>query len=116
MPLPHVPIPQSAANQRTRFAAAYSVLEQAIEQRAFPGAAFSVLADNEILAIDGAGRFTYDPASSPVTASTIYDLASLTKVIATTALAMLLYQRETYVLDQIKSETLPALCQSEDPA
>jgi serine-type D-Ala-D-Ala carboxypeptidase len=115
MPLPHVPIPQSAANQRTRFAAAYSVLEQAIEQRAFPGAAFSVLADNEILAIDGAGRFTYDPASSPVTASTIYDLASLTKVIATTALAMLLYQREKLLLDQPLAETLPAFCQNEDP-
>lgn len=114
MPLPHIPTPHSAAGQRTRFASAYSVLEQAIEQRAFPGAAFSVLAGNEIVAIDGVGRFTYDPASPAVTASTVYDLASLTKVLATTALAMLLYQRDKLPLDQPLAEILPAFCQDEE--
>lgn len=116
MPLPQVPIPQSSASQHTRFAAAYSVLERAVEQRAFPGAAFGVLVDDEILAIDGAGRFTYDPASPAVTASTVYDLASLTKVLATTALAMLLHQRDKLLLDQPLAEILPAFCQNEDPS
>src|SRR5271170_159109 len=83
----------STRNQRQRFAPAYSVLERAIADRAFPGAAFGVMLDGEILALDGVGRFTYDPESPAVTPMTVYDLASLTKVMATTAAAMLLYDR-----------------------
>jgi serine-type D-Ala-D-Ala carboxypeptidase len=114
MPLPQLPIPHSAAGQRTRFAAAYSVLEQAIAQRAFPGAVFSVLEGDEILAIDGVGSFTYDPASAPVRASTVYDLASVTKVIVTSAMAMLLHQRKKLFLDQPLVEILPAFAQDGD--
>jgi serine-type D-Ala-D-Ala carboxypeptidase len=115
MPPPQIPIPRSAAGQRTRFAAAYSVLERGIEQRVFPGAAFSVLAGSEIVALDGVGGFTYDASSPAVTASTVYDLASLTKVLATTALAMLLHQREKLLLDQPLAGILPDFCRDEDP-
>ena len=98
----------STLNQRDRFAAAYSVLERAIEERAFPGAAFGVLLDGKIHALDGVGRFTYDPASPAVTPSTVYDLASVTKVVATTSAAMLLYDRGRVDLDQPLGEILPA--------
>ena len=80
----------STLNQRKRFAAAYSVLDRAIADRAFPGAAFGVLLDGKILALDGVGRFTYDPESPVVTPMTVFDLASVTKVMATTGAAMLL--------------------------
>jgi CubicO group peptidase (beta-lactamase class C family) len=95
MTLP-IPPPSGAAstvNQRERFSAAYSVLERAVEERAFPGAAFGVLLDGQILALDGVGRFTYGSDSPAVAPHTIYDLASVTKVAATTAAAMLLYDR-----------------------
>jgi CubicO group peptidase (beta-lactamase class C family) len=105
MPPPPLTIPPSAANQRSQFAAAYSVLNQAVAEKAFPGAAFGVLAAGKVLALDGIGRFTYDPSATPVTASTVYDLASVTKVIATTSMAMLLYQRGQLSLDQ----PLPAI-------
>jgi CubicO group peptidase (beta-lactamase class C family) len=105
MPAPIITIPPSASGQRLQFGAAYSVLEQAVAEKAFPGAAFGVLAGGEVLALDGVGRFTYDPASNPVTASTVYDLASVTKVIATTSMAMLLYQRAQLALD----EPLPSI-------
>ncbi len=91
--MPHLTAPASASMQRHQFAAAYSVLEQAVSEQAFPGAAFSVLARNQVLALDSVGGFTYDRPTEAVTASTVYDLASLTKVIATTSMAMLLYQR-----------------------
>jgi serine-type D-Ala-D-Ala carboxypeptidase len=100
MPVPRLTIPTSASGQAMQFGAAYSVLEQAVADRAFPGAAFGVLAGGEVLGLDGVGRFTYDPASSPVTVSTVYDLASVTKVIATTSMAMLLYQRGQLALDE----------------
>ncbi len=95
-------------SQRERFAAAYAVLERAIAERAFPGAAFGVLLDGEILALDAVGRFTYDPGSPAVTPMTVYDLASVTKVFATTAAAMLLYQRRLLDLDLLVGDLLPA--------
>jgi serine-type D-Ala-D-Ala carboxypeptidase len=98
----------STLNQRERFASAYSVLESAVAERAFPGAAFGVLLDGKILALDGVGRFTYDPESPAITPMTVYDLASVTKVFATTAAAMLLYQRRQLDVDLLVGDVLPA--------
>jgi CubicO group peptidase (beta-lactamase class C family) len=92
---------------RQRFTAARSIVEQAILDRAFPGAAWGILHHGEIVAIDSAGRFTYDPASPEVSPSTVYDLASLTKVIVTTAMAMLLYDRRILSLDALLGDILP---------
>ena len=39
------------------------------------------------------GRFTFEPDSPAVTPETIYDLASVSKVVATTTMAALLYER-----------------------
>jgi serine-type D-Ala-D-Ala carboxypeptidase len=97
----------STLNQRERFAEAYSVLEAAIAGRAFPGAAFGVLRSGEILALDAVGCFTYDPNSPPVTPMTVYDLASVTKVFATTAAAMLLYEQGRLDLDLLLGDVLP---------
>jgi len=113
MSMPHLTVPASASTQRHQFAAAYSVLERAVSEQAFPGAAFSVLARNQVLALDSVGGFTYDRPTEAVTASTVYDLASLTKVIATTSMAMLLYQRGELALDQSLVQLLPAFAQSE---
>ncbi len=76
-----------------RFGAAYRVLEEAIAARAFPGCAFGVVAGGEVALKDALGRFTYEQESPAVTAETVFDVASLTKVVATTAAAMLLVQR-----------------------
>ncbi len=95
------------ADLHDRFAAAYSVLETAIAERAFPGCAFGVLAGGEVLLQDGLGRFTYDEQSPVVEAQTKYDVASLTKVAATTAAAMLLNQRGLLDLETPVGELLP---------
>jgi CubicO group peptidase (beta-lactamase class C family) len=110
---PQLSVPLTARAQRLQFAQAYSVLERAIAEHAFPGAAFSVFAEDRVLALDGIGRFTYDQASETVTASTVYDLASVTKVVATTAMAMLLHQRGLLALEQPLAEILPAFAQGE---
>lgn len=62
------------------------ILEAGIAQRVFPGAVVEVGRTNAALATVVAGRQTYSPASTPVDSHTIYDLASLTKVLATTPL------------------------------
>ncbi len=101
----------STTHQKEQFAAAYSVLERAIADHAFPGAAFGVLSRGEVLALDGVGRFRYEQSTPAVGPSTVYDLASVTKVMATTAMAMLLHQRGRLSLDQPLCEILPGFAQ-----
>jgi len=96
-----------SARASGRFPAAYKVLEEAIAAHAFPGCAFGVIAGGEVVAQDGLGRFTYEDGSSSVSAESVYDVASLTKVAATTAAAMLLYQRGEIDLDLPVGELLP---------
>lgn len=79
--------------QDERFARAFAVLEEGIAQRAFPGAAAAVVFRGGLVALKGLGRFTYDATSPAVAPETIFDLASVTKVLATTPAAMLLYER-----------------------
>src|ERR1019366_3359259 len=97
----------SPAASRDRFAAVYRVLTDAIAARAFPGCAFGVLADGKVVLQDAIGRSTYDSDSFAVTAESIYDVASITKVVATTAAAMLLVQRGVLDLDTPLGELLP---------
>jgi len=100
---------------RDRFAAAYGVLRAAVAQRAFPGCAFGVLAAGKVVLQDSLGRFTYDADSPAVMPETKYDVASLTKVAATTAAAMLLYQRGQLDLDAPVGELLPGFVVGRPP-
>jgi CubicO group peptidase (beta-lactamase class C family) len=113
---PPLSLPASASAQRIQFAAAYSVLDGAVSEQAFPGAAFGVLAQGQVLALDAVGGFTYDQPTAPVTASTVFDLASITKVIATTSMAMLLHQDGALSLDQPLAQLLPGFAQGESAA
>lgn len=97
------PVPQATR----QFNSAYNILRNAIAAHAFPGCAFGVLAGGVVVLQDALGRFTYEENSSPVTATTAYDLASITKVVATTAAAMLLYQRGLLHLDSLLGDLLP---------
>ncbi len=96
------------------FHAARALLQQAVEDRAFPGAAFGVWADGAVIAAEAVGRLTYDSHSPHASAETIYDLASLTKVMATTALAMRLWQRGILDLKQPVAELLPEFLRQPD--
>ena len=100
---------------RDRFAAAYGVLEAAIAERAFPGCAFGVAAGGQVILKDAVGRFTYEEHAPAVTAQTMYDVASLTKVLATTAAAMLLHQRGVFDLEMPVGELLPGFVVGRPP-
>ena len=76
--------------------------------RAFPGVcAFGVLAGGEVVLADALGRFTYKDDSPFAEPHTVFDIASITKVVSTTAVAMLLYQRGMLDLDTPLGELLP---------
>ena len=61
------------------------------------------------------GRFTYDEALPPVAGGTVFDLASVSKVVATTATAMLLYQRGQLDLDAKLGDLLPEFVMGRGP-
>ncbi len=110
--------PNSSAitrDQDKRFSAACLLLEQAIQEHAFPGAAFGVLSHGDIVALDAVGRFTYEDSSPQVTASTVFDIASLTKVVATTSAAMVLHDRGILDLDMPLGDVLPGFVIGKQP-
>jgi serine-type D-Ala-D-Ala carboxypeptidase len=81
------------------FAAAFRVLDEAIAARSFPAASVAVTDHGKLVALRAFGHFTYDAASTQPTAATLFDLASVTKVLATTTMAMILYERGLLDLD-----------------
>ena len=97
------------------FGAAYRVLEEAIAAHTFPGCAFGVWAGGEFALKDALGRFTYEQESAAVTAETVFDVASLTKVVATTAAAMLLVQRREIDVDAPLGDLLPGFVMGRSP-
>lgn len=107
MPIPTVSIPETARDGAQHFAAARGVLAQAIREKAFPGAAYGVWHNGAVIALGAVGAFTYDAGEPAVTPATVYDLASVTKVMATTAIAMLLHDRGVLDLDMRLGDLLP---------
>ena len=101
-------------NQDETFSSAFSILREAIAQRAFPAASVAVIHHGRLIVRKTLGQFVYETdlvAGAPllagfarsgnfdVTPATLFDLASLTKVVATTTMAMILYERGLLELD-----------------
>ena len=117
-PRPSSPLLEAFERQNEVFAPAFSILQEAITQQAFPAASVAVTHRGRLVALKALGRFTYD-AGAPsfasvarggkgaVTPPTLFDLGSLTKVVATTPMAMLLYERGLLDLDAPVSAIVP---------
>ncbi|HYU37858.1 MAG TPA: serine hydrolase domain-containing protein, partial [Gemmatimonadales bacterium] len=77
------------------------LVEDGIRRGAYPGAALVVGRRDAILFAKGYGHLTWSASSPAVDPdSTMYDLASLTKVIATTTAVMLLVERGQVRLEE----------------
>ena len=111
-------------SQDNSFAAAFSVIRQAVADRAFPGASVAVTRAGELIVLKSFGSFVpkEDSTGAPplsrllrqdgdfdIKAATVFDLASLTKPIATTTMAMLLYERGLLELDAPVAGTVPEI-------
>jgi beta-glucosidase-like glycosyl hydrolase/CubicO group peptidase (beta-lactamase class C family) len=90
-----------------RLAGVDSLIRAAIADSVTPGAALAVGHRGRWLRLRGYGRTDWDAASSSVTDSTLYDLASLTKVVATTTALMGLVEEGRVHLDSAVSRHLP---------
>lgn len=70
------------------FGAAAGILREGIAARAFPAAAVEIGSRERVIWSEAFGTLRYDRGAPATTPGTIFDLASLTKVIATTTLVM----------------------------
>ena len=84
-----------------------SILGAAIADGAAPGAALAVGRHGRLVHVRGYGRTDHAPTAPAVTDSTLWDLASLTKVVGATTAAMLLEEEGRLALDQPVRHYLP---------
>ncbi|HEX3436351.1 MAG TPA: serine hydrolase domain-containing protein [Pseudacidobacterium sp.] len=110
-----MPLSLSISGQRDRFAQARAILDQAVADHAFPGAAYGIVHQGKVVTLDAVGRFTYNEGSPEVRPETVFDLASVTKVFATTSAAMLLYDRGILDLETPLGEILPGFVVGREP-
>jgi len=105
---------RNTAAQDERFRKAFGILADAIADRVFPGCSLAVTLRGELAAHKALGHFTYDRAAPLVTTASIFDLASVTKVVATTAMAMILYERGLLDLEVPVTAVVPEFA-TDDP-
>ena len=103
---PPVTLPPASADQRL-FAEVDRLLEDFRERGAFPGGVLAVGHRGALVHLHPFGRLTYEADAPPVAADTLYDLASLTKVVATTTMAMILVDEGKLDLDRPVQDFLP---------
>ena len=84
-----------------------SIIEAAVADRATPGAALAIGRHGRLVRLKGFGKLDYRPGFGEVTDSSLYDVASLTKVIGTTSAAMLLVQDGLLDLNAPVKQYLP---------
>jgi len=97
----------SAQNNAYQFNDVDRVINKAIEDKSFPGGVVLVWKDGKTNYEKAYGNYTYDPQSERVYPHTLYDLASLTKVVATTTAAMICYDRDLFSLDDKVIKYIP---------
>jgi CubicO group peptidase (beta-lactamase class C family) len=100
--------PHRAASRLEPFAEVDRIVEAAIADQAFPGAVVAVGHRGELVHLAAFGRQTYAVDAPAVEIGTIFDLASLTKVVATTTAAMILVDEGKLDLDAPVARYLPA--------
>ncbi|MBL0175577.1 MAG: serine hydrolase [Ignavibacteria bacterium] len=89
------------------FAEVDALIREQIAAHAFPGAQLAVVKDGEVVHLRCYGALKYD-SSAAVSPSTMYDIASMTKVVATTTAAMKLVEEGKLDLDRTVASYIPA--------
>jgi len=101
--------PEAAGMSGEALRAAARLLDQAVNDGVTPGGVLVAARRGAVVLEHAAGRLTYDPDAEATTSATIYDLASLTKVIATTTLVMQRVDAGVLDLDSTAVRHLPEL-------
>lgn len=95
------------------FSRAFEILQTGVSDQAFPAASTAITHQGKLVALKAFGRFTYENDSAEVMPESVFDLASVSKVVATTSMAMVLYERGLLDLEAMVVSILPEF-KSED--
>ncbi len=96
-----------AAPSDSRWAGVDRLVADAVSRHVFPGAVLAVGHGRGLLHLRAFGSQTYDRSSPPVGEDTIYDIASMTKVVATTPVVMALVDDSRLDLEAPVSRYVP---------
>ncbi|HVE61324.1 MAG TPA: serine hydrolase, partial [Chitinophagaceae bacterium] len=83
-----------------------SIVNDGLIKKAFPGAVVMAVHNGQIKYHKAFGNFEFDPNSIGVTLESVYDLASVTKISATTVSVMKLYEEGRLDLDKTLGDYL----------
>src|SRR5580704_9526957 len=102
----------SVAASPVRLAAVDAIIEQAIVDGNIPGAVLVVGHDGAVVYRKAYGSRALEPRREPMTLDTVFDLASLTKVIATTTAVMQLVELGKVRMNDPVAKYLPEFAQN----
>jgi beta-glucosidase-like glycosyl hydrolase/CubicO group peptidase (beta-lactamase class C family) len=100
-------LPKTTYKSNVFFSKIDETATNGIKQHAYPGCRILVAHKDKIIYNKSFGAYTYDTNSIPVTENTLYDLASITKIAATTLAVMKLYDEGKIDVNAKLSEYLP---------
>jgi beta-glucosidase-like glycosyl hydrolase/CubicO group peptidase (beta-lactamase class C family) len=83
------------------------ILNEAVRAKAFPGGVVVVGRGGKVVLEHAFGRLSYKRGSPRVRDDTLYDVASLTKVVVTTTLAMIFVERGKLALERPVQDYIP---------
>jgi len=109
--LPHV-MPESVGMSASRLGVIDEVMRRGITAGGFPGGAVIIGRRGRIVWERGYGTLDWTSGTRVDAERTMYDVASLTKVVATTAATMVLVDRGKLRLDEPVARSLPAFAGS----
>ena len=99
--------PSTTVNEADRFAPLDALLKDAVQKGRAPGAVLLVGHNGTFVYRKAFGYRALDPSKEPMTVDTIFDLASLTKVMATTSCVMRLVQLGQVKLNDPVAKYIP---------
>jgi beta-glucosidase-like glycosyl hydrolase/CubicO group peptidase (beta-lactamase class C family) len=99
-PILRIGFPHEVGVDRNKLYKIEELLVKGVEDSAYPGGTFLAAKEGINFCEVAFGKLSYDKNSPAVKIGTIYDLASVTKVIGTTAAAMILYDKGLLKLDE----------------
>jgi uncharacterized protein YbbC (DUF1343 family)/CubicO group peptidase (beta-lactamase class C family) len=89
-----------------------SIVQEAIRDEQIPGAVVLVGHDGQVIYRKAFGERALEPRREPMTVDTIFDLASLTKVVATTTAVMQLVQKGQIRVNEPVAKYLPEFAEN----
>ncbi|HHW09847.1 MAG TPA: beta-lactamase family protein [Firmicutes bacterium] len=85
----------------------YDLLAQWVAEKRIPGAVVAIGRSQALIPPQAFGFAALEPEKRPLTIDTVYDLASLTKVVATTTCALILLEQGAFRLDDAVHTFIP---------